>query len=255
MAGSVCNLYRGFPSFQELRPLPIMKPLVIIPTYNESKNIQRIVEMILGLSDDFRILIIDDNSPDGTGRLADELAEGNQRISVIHRLGKLGLGTAYREGFKYALRRKDIKYIFEMDADFSHDPQDLLRLVSALSDTDVVVGSRYIRGVRVKNWEFSRLFISKLANIFVSLIMGLRISDITSGFVGYKREVLDSLDLNGISSNGYAFQIEMKYKTRRRGFGIKEVPITFYGREEGKSKFNCKIILEAFLLVWKLRFQ
>lgn len=232
-----------------------MNSLVIIPTYNEKENIQRIVEMVLGLSEDFRILIIDDNSPDGTGQLADGLAERDRRASVIHRPGKLGLGTAYREGFKYALRHQDIGYIFEMDADFSHDPQDLLRLVSALSDADVVVGSRYIRGVRVKNWELSRLFISKLANIFVSLVTGLRTFDITAGFVGYKREVLDSLDLDGISSNGYAFQIEMKYKTKRKGFKIKEVPITFYGRSEGESKFNYKIILEAFLLVWKLRFQ
>lgn len=232
-----------------------MKTLIIIPTYNERENIQGIVESVLGLSEDFSVLIVDDNSPDGTGRLADQLRERYRRVSVIHRSGKLGLGTAYCEGFKYALRHEDIRYIFEMDADFSHNPQDLLRLIAGFQDADVVVGSRYIGGIRVKDWEFSRLFVSKLANIFVFLVTGLKIFDITAGFIGYKREVLDSLDLNSIDSNGYAFQIEMKYNASRKGFKIKEIPITFYGREKGRSKFNFRIILEAFFLVLRLRFM
>lgn len=229
--------------------------LVIIPTYNEKDNIRGIVEKVLSLSKDFGVLIIDDNSPDGTGILADELAKEYTAVSVIHRAGKLGLGTAYVEGFRYALTHKGVEYIFEMDADFSHDPNDLLRLIEGFKEADVVVGSRYVGGIRVTDWDLVRLFVSRMANIFVYLITGLKVSDSTAGFVGYKRKVLESIDLNDLDSNGYAFQIEMKYKINKKGFKIKEVPIIFYGRREGKSKFNLRIILEAFLLVWKLRFR
>lgn len=232
-----------------------MKTLIIIPTYNEINNVVRIVEKILSLNENFYVLIIDDNSPDGTGIKADELAKRNNKVSVIHRSGKLGLGTAYIAGFKYALADHSIDYIFEMDADFSHNPDDLLRLRDVLNNFDVVVGSRYKGGIRVKDWEKSRLFISKMANLFVSFIAGVPVSDSTAGFVGYRRRVLESVDLNGVTANGYGFQIEMKYKINKKGFKIKEEPIVFHGRGEGESKFNLKIILEAFLLVWKLRFQ
>lgn len=232
-----------------------MKSLIIIPTYNERENIQKITEKVLSLNENFNVLIIDDNSQDGTGVLADELSKRYNRVFVIHRSGKMGLGTAYMEGFKYVLSKKDIDYIFEMDADFSHDPNDLLRLQEGFSDADVVVGSRYSGGIRVTDWDLTRLFVSRMSNIFVYLVTGLKISDSTAGFMGYKRRVLESINLNNLDSNGYAFQIEMKYKVNKEGFKIKEIPIIFYGRKEGKSKFNLKIILEAFLLVWKLRFQ
>lgn len=230
-----------------------MNSLVVIPTYNEKDNIRGIVGKVLSLDKDFSILVIDDNSPDGTGVLADELSKRHPRVSVIHRPGKLGLGTAYREGFEYVLSNTNAEYIFEIDADFSHNPADLLRLRDEFMDADVIVGSRYIGGIRVSGWEFSRLFISKLANVFVSLVTGLKLKDSTSGFVGYKRKVLESMRLGDLNSNGYAFQIEMKYKINKKGFRIKEIPIIFYERDKGESKFNFRIILEAFLLVLRLR--
>lgn len=228
--------------------------LVIIPTYNERNNIQKIVERVLSLNNSFRVLIIDDNSPDGTGIIAGELSKKDNRVSVIHRSGKLGLGTAYVKGFKYALSQEDIDYVFEMDADFSHDPSDLLRLLEGFKEADVVVGSRYTGGIRVTDWDLMRLIVSRMSNIFVYFVTGLKVSDSTAGFVGYKRDVLKTIVLDNLDSNGYAFQIEMKYKVNKNGFKIKEIPIIFHGRKEGKSKFNLKIILEAFLLVWKLRF-
>jgi len=232
-----------------------MSILVIIPTYNEKDNITKITEKVLSLDSAFKVLIVDDNSPDGTGLLADELSKKNKRMAVLHRTGKLGLGTAYVAGFKYALEQKDIDYVFEMDADFQHDPEDLLRLKEGFENADVVVGSRYVKGVGVKNWELSRLLVSKMANIFVSFVAGIPVKDSTAGFVGYKKQVLQDIDLTEVSTNGYGFQIEMKYKINKKGYKIKEIPITFYGRAEGESKFNFKIIKEAFFLVWKLRFQ
>jgi dolichol-phosphate mannosyltransferase len=232
-----------------------MNSLVIIPTYNEKNNIQKIAEKVLSLDNNFKVLIVDDNSPDGTGILADELSRKHERVSVLHRTCKLGLGTAYVEGFKYALSKDDIAYVFEMDADFQHDPNDLLRMRDGLIDAEVVVGSRYKEGIRVRNWELSRLFVSKLANMFVSFIIGIPVYDSTAGFIGYKKEVLKSIDIEGIATNGYGFQIEMKYKANKKGFKIKEIPIVFHGRREGESKFDFKIIKEAFFLVWKLRCQ
>lgn len=232
-----------------------MNSLVIIPTYNEKNNLQKIVEKVLSLDNTFKVLIVDDNSPDGTGLIADELSKNNQRVSVIHREGKLGLGTAYVAGFKYALEQNDIGYVFEMDADFQHDPEDLLRLKSGFKEADVVVGSRYVEGIKVENWEFSRLIVSKSANMFVAFVAGVPVKDSTAGFVGYKKEVLQNIDLKKVSANGYGFQIEMKYKIAKKGYKIKEIPIIFHGRIEGESKFNFKIIKEAFFLVWKLRFQ
>lgn len=230
--------------------------LVIIPTYNERDNVQKIVEKVLSLNNGFKVLIIDDNSPDGTGVIAGELSQKyNNRVSVIHRSGKLGLGTAYVEGFKYALRNKDIGYVFEMDADFSHDPNDLLRLLEGFKGADVVVGSRYTGGIRVTDWDLTRLIVSRMSNIFVYFVTGLKVSDSTAGFVGYRRDVLKTIVLDNLDSNGYAFQIEMKYKVNKNGFKIKEIPIIFHGRKEGKSKFNLRIIFEAFLLVWKLKFR
>lgn len=226
--------------------------IVIIPTYNERDNLPVVVEKILSLGDRFKILVIDDNSPDGTGQIALNMAKENTRIHAIQREGKLGLGTAYYEGFLYALRGPHVKYIFEMDADLSHDPAELVRLVEAFKDADVVIGSRYIGGIRVINWSFRRLAISKFANFIISNLLGLRIMDITTGYVGYKREVLESLDLTKIRSNGYAFQIEMKFKAKEKGFRLKEVPIIFYERREGKSKFGLGIMLEAGKIAFKL---
>lgn len=233
-----------------------MKSMVIIPTYNESENLERLIAAIRALPEYFEITIVDDNSPDGTGQLADRLAERDQGIHVIHREGKLGLGTAYIEGFKYALRN-GVEVIIEMDADFSHDPTALPHLLAKIRDgNDLAIGSRYVNGVRVLNWSFKRLLLSKLATLYVDLITGMGgdlITDATAGFKAYRRAVLESIDLDRIHSNGYAFQIEMKYRAYRKGFRLAEVPITFNDRNVGQSKMNGRIILEALWIVWRLR--
>jgi dolichol-phosphate mannosyltransferase len=227
--------------------------MVIMPTYNEKDTLEGVIEDILALDLGFYITIVDDNSPDGTGEIADRLASRHPRIHVIHRTEKLGLGTAYIEGFKYALNQ-GAEYIFEMDSDRSHHPKYLKEMLEQVQkDGDLILGSRYLRGVRVDNWSFRRLLMSKLANLYVQFVAPLPIEDSTSGLRCFKRRVLETINLDQIHSDGYCFQIEMTYRAHRRGFKIVEIPITFYERSGGYSKMSNKIVLEAFWLVLKLR--
>lgn len=229
-----------------------MKSIIIIPTYNEKENIGKLIEEIRKLNRDFHVLIIDDNSPDGTGRIANGLAGKHSEVSVIHRRGKLGLGTAYITGFKYALEN-NYDLIFTMDADFSHQPKYLIGLLEKTKEYDLVIGSRYIKDGRIQNWSLHRLILSRGANIYVRMVTRLPIFDSTGGFNCYRREVLEKIDMDTIISDGYAFQIEMKYKLWKKGFSLKEVPITFIDRTRGTSKISKRIIFQAFFLVWKLR--
>lgn len=233
------------------------RSLVILPTYNERENIERIVEAVLRQADDLDMLVVDDNSPDGTGDIADRLAlERDGRLHVLHRGGKLGLGTAYIQGFTWGLAR-GYEYLFEMDADFSHDPDDLLRLrdAVAMSGADVAVGSRWVPGGGTRNWSFLRTFISRGGSIYARIILGIPVSDLTSGFKCFNRHVLESLDLHSVRSNGYAFQVEMNYRCYLSGFRINEVPIVFVDRRVGKSKMGGHIVLEAMRVVLALRLQ
>lgn len=230
--------------------------VVIIPTYNEIENIELMVRKVFTLSIPFHLLIVDDGSPDGTALKVKELMkEFEGRLFILERKGKLGLGTAYIAGFKWALERH-YEYIFEMDCDFSHPPEKLVELYQAcVSQGDVAVGSRYVKGGSVENWPFHRLIISKGAGIYVDLVLGLGVKDATAGFVGYRRKVLETLNLDGIKFIGYAFQIEMKYKSKKAGFKIVEVPIRFADRLFGVSKMSMSIFKEAFLGVLKMRFS
>lgn len=229
-----------------------MKSIIIIPTYNEKENIERLIEEIRKLNRDFHVLIIDDNSSDSTGKIADGLAKKYPEVSVIHRPAKLGLGTAYITGFKYALEN-NYDFIFTMDADFSHQPKYLIDLLEKAKEYDLVIGSRYIEGGGIQNWPLHRLILSQGANIYVRMVTRLPVLDSTGGFNCYRREVLEKIDLDKIISDGYAFQIEMKYRLWKKGFSIKEVPITFIDRTRGTSKISKRIIFQAFFLVWKLR--
>ena len=225
------------------------KALVVIPTYNESANLPQIIPQILGQDPRLDVLVVDDNSPDGTGAIADELARASSRVHVMHRAGKLGLGTAYRAGFKWALERP-YDFVFEMDADFSHDPRHLPEFLTAIQDADLVLGSRYLQGkVTVVNWPITRLMLSYLANIYARWFTGLRIWDLTGGFKCFRRRVLEAIDLSQVVSNGYAFQIEMSVRAWRKGFKLREIPIVFVDRTEGQSKMNKAIVREA---VWKV---
>ena len=227
--------------------------MVVIPTYNEKENLEHLIRAILILHPDFSITIVDDNSPDGTGNIAEKLAEiYPAAIHVIHRPAKGGLGTAYVEGFKYALSA-GAEYIFEMDADFSHDPASLSDLFKAIEHYDLVLGSRYLNGVRVEGWPFRRLLLSKFANIYASHVMILPVWDCTSGFRCYRREVLERIELERIQSDGYAFQLEMLYYTYKQGFHISEVPIMFRERTHGCSKISRHVVWEAFWLVLRFR--
>ncbi|HWP47969.1 MAG TPA: polyprenol monophosphomannose synthase [Candidatus Limnocylindrales bacterium] len=229
-----------------------IQPFIILPTYNERENIHPLVQRIIEVDPRFCILIIDDNSPDGTGKLADELAEKFHQVHTLHRKTKMGLGTAYITGFKYALSQ-GAEYIFEMDADFSHDPSYLPQFLEAIQDSDLVIGSRYINGIRVEGWRFRRLLMSKLANMYASYIMVQPIWDFTSGFRCYRRAVLERINFDEIHSDGYAFQIEMVYHVLKNGFKVKEIPILFRERKHGYSKISRKIVWEAFWTVLKLR--
>jgi len=229
------------------------RALVIIPTYNERENIRRLVPEVLRQDARFDILIIDDASPDGTGEEAEAIAAEEPRIHVLHRAGKLGLGTAYIEGFRWGLAR-DYEYFFEMDADFSHDPGHLPAFMKAIEDADVVVGSRYLGGrVTVINWPIGRLLLSYFANVYARIATGVPVMDATSGFKCFRREVLEAIDLNRVRSEGYAFQIEMTMRAWKRGFRIKEIPIVFADRDVGVSKMSKRIIWEAVWRVWHLR--
>jgi dolichol-phosphate mannosyltransferase len=223
---------------------------IVIPTYNEAENIEPLIKQILELHPDFNFIIVDDNSPDGTGRIADALAEKDTQISVIHRLKKLGLGSAYVEGFKKALA-DGADLIFEMDADFSHNPHYLCDLLEASKSADLVIGSRYVNGVRVEGWRFRRLLMSKLANMYVSYITAKPLWDFTAGFRCYRRHVLERFDLNSVESDGYAFQIEMAHLAFQHGFKVVEIPITFRERANGVSKISGNVMWEAFWLTLK----
>jgi dolichol-phosphate mannosyltransferase len=228
--------------------------LVIIPTYNEKENISKIILKVLSLAGNYHVLIVDDGSPDGTGTIVKELQHKHpEQVHLLERKGKLGLGTAYIAGFKWALER-EYEYIFEMDADFSHNPDDLLRLHQAcVAGAQVAIGSRYVRGGKVVNWPWDRIFISKGGAMYTRLITWMPVSDPTAGFVCYKREVLQAIPLDKVEFIGYAFQIEMKYRAWKLGFKLKEVPITFIDRTEGQSKMTKGIVKEAMYGVWKMR--
>jgi dolichol-phosphate mannosyltransferase len=228
--------------------------LVIIPTYNEQKNILKICEKVISLEKEFDILVVDDNSPDGTGAIVDNLAKLNKRVHVLHGEKKNGIGIAYIKGFKWGLER-DYEYFFEMDSDFSHNPDDLIRLLDGMNDCDLCVGSRYIEGGGTINWPLWRMLISKFAaRYYTRMITGMPVHDTTAGFKCFRRSVLDAIDLDAIHSEGYAFQIEMHYRVWKRGFRIKEIPIIFTDRQHGLSKMSKKIIIEAIFMVWKIKF-
>lgn len=229
--------------------------LVIIPTYNEKENIEKMIRIVFSLKKEFHLLIIDDNSPDGTANIVKKLLkEFTNRLFLEERKGKLGLGTAYIHGFKWALQR-DYKYVFEMDADFSHDPNDLIRLYNActIEDADLAIGSRYISGINVINWPLKRVLMSYFASSFVRVVTGMKIMDTTAGFKCYRSIILDQMDLDRIRMKGYGFQIEMKFKTWKLGFKIVEVPIIFTDRKEGASKMSGGIFGEAFKGVIRMK--
>ncbi len=231
-----------------------MKTLVIVPTYNEQQNIVPFIKAIFQQQiPDVEVLVIDDNSPDGTGDLVEAVQRTDPRVHLMRREKKLGLGTAYVAGFHYALER-DYARIIEMDADFSHDPKDLLRLLEASADADIVIGSRYIDGVNVVNWPLKRLLLSMFASTYTRFITGLQLRDCTAGFKCFRREVLENIDLKRVQSDGYSFQIEMNFRAWVKGYRIKEIPIVFVDRAAGTSKMSKRIIREAIWMVWKLKF-
>lgn len=229
------------------------RALVIVPTFNERENILRLIEAVLSQDPCVDVLVVDDGSPDGTGALVDERAMQDSRVHVVHRERKLGLGTAYIAGFRWALER-DYEFIFEMDADFSHDPQHIPEFLRSAEHADLVLGSRYREGrVTVVNWPIGRLLLSYFANVYARVVTGLQLYDATGGFKCFRRRVLEAIDLSDVRSNGYAFQIEMSFRAWRKGFRIVEIPIVFVDRTEGVSKMSKKIVREAVWMVWRLR--
>lgn len=229
-----------------------MKTLVIIPTYNEIENIERILELVLSRNERIEVLIVDDNSPDGTALRVRYMQGSQPRLHLLERPGKMGLGSAYVAGFKFALQQ-GFDYIMEMDADFSHNPEDIPRLLEAAKHNDLVIGSRYCNGVNIINWPFKRLLISYFASKYVRVITGMPIKDPTGGFKCFHRRVLESINLDQILSDGYAFQIEMNFRAWVKGFRIKEIPIVFTERLNGHSKMSRHIVWEAAWLVWHLQ--
>lgn len=229
-----------------------MDKLVIVPTYNERENIGELLERLMALPYGLEVLVVDDQSPDGTGELVAERAAQEPRIHLLRRAGKLGLGSAYREGFRYALDH-GAEYIFEMDADFSHDPSAIGEFLENAQEVDLVLGSRYLHGVTVVNWPLERLILSFMANLYTRVITGLPVKDATGGFKCFRRRALEGIRLDRVRSDGYAFQIEMSFKCWKRGFTIREIPILFVDRRAGVSKMNKKIIWEAAGMVWRLR--
>lgn len=230
-----------------------MKTLVVIPTYNEAENIPKLVPAVLGQSPNVEVLVVDDNSPDGTAAIVRDFIASDKRVHLIEREGKMGLGTAYVAGFKYALKH-DYDCVCEMDADFSHSPKEIPNFLAKIEHADLVLGSRYVGGVRILNWPIQRLMLSYSANVYTRFITGLPLTDATGGFKCFRRKVLEAIDLDKIKSNGYAFQIEMSYKAWRHGFRLTEIPIVFLDRRSGVSKMSRKIIYEAFFMLLKLRF-
>jgi dolichol-phosphate mannosyltransferase len=229
-----------------------LKTFVVVPTYNERDNIERLIHEILIQDEGISALIVDDNSPDGTGALLDSIASRNPRVHVIHRSAKLGLGSAYRDGFNYALKN-GADYIVEMDADFSHNPSLIPVFLDNMKYYDFVIGTRYLNGVSVVNWPIRRLILSYYANVYTRVITGLSISDCTGGFKCFKRKVLEEINLDTIKSDGYSFQIEMNYRCIEKGFHVGEIPIIFIDRHAGSSKMSKKIMWEAVTMVWKLK--
>lgn len=230
------------------------KTLIIIPTYNECENLPALVGAIFDVAPQVHLLIVDDNSPDGTGKLADDMAANDSRMHVMHRAGKLGLGTAYIAGFRWALER-DYAFVFEMDADFSHQPKYLPAFLEAAEHADLVLGCRYMRGGGTEDWTMLRQIISRGGNLYARLATGLPYRDLTGGFKCFRREVLETLDLDAVQSKGYAFQIELTFRARKLGFRIAEVPIIFPDRKHGASKMSGRIVREAMVNVLKLRFD
>jgi dolichol-phosphate mannosyltransferase len=228
--------------------------LIVVPTYNERENLPALVQRLLSLPVPLDLLVVDDNSPDGTGKLADELAAKHPMIHVLHRPEKNGLGRAYLAGFKWALER-DYEFIFEMDGDFSHNPDDIPKFLEAAHDADLVLGSRYVNGIRIINWPLRRLMLSKFAANYVQIITGMPLTDPTGGYKCFRRRALLAIDLNEVRSNGYSFQIELTHKIWRQGLKIVEVPIIFTDRFLGKSKMTGKIVREALMMVWRLLLQ
>ena len=228
--------------------------LIVIPTYNEKENIREIVGAILKLGLNLDILIVDDNSPDGTGEIADRLSGEREAVHVLHREEKSGLGAAYMAGFKYALAHQ-YDLIFEMDADFSHDPKYIPQFLDKIESSDLVIGSRYTDGVNVVNWPIKRLLLSYYANMYSRIVTGMPIRDATGGYKCFRRAVLEAMDLDGVSSTGYAFQIEMNFRAWKKGFRICELPIVFWDRQKGVSKMSFNIAKEAIWMVWKLRVE
>lgn len=231
-----------------------MKTMVVVPTYNEKQNLSQLAPRVLATVPDVLLLVVDDASPDGTGKLADELAGRDPRIHVIHRPRKMGLGSAYVDGFKHALAT-DAGLIVQMDADFSHDPGVIPQLVEKAADYDVVLGSRYISGANVVNWPLRRLFLSYFANVYTRIVTGLPLRDSTGGYKCFRRTVLEAIDLDAIRSDGYSFQIEVNFRCWRRGFSMLEIPIVFVDRHAGTSKMSRRIVWEAMWLVWRLRLE
>ncbi len=236
-----------------IRTKAVNKNLVIIPTYNEKENIEKMVRKVFSLQPSFDLLIIDDGSPDGTGQIVKQMQQKYNELHLLERSGKQGLGTAYIVGFKWALE-KGYDYIFEMDCDFSHNPDDLPRLLKACQeDADVAVGSRYCSGGKVRNWPLGRILMSYFASVYVRIVLWINIKDTTAGFKCYRRKVLETIELDQVRFMGYAFQIEMKYRALKKGFKVREVPITFVDRIEGVSKMSTKIFKEAFWGVLQMR--
>ncbi len=230
------------------------RALVIIPTYNEAENVKSIIPAILTVNADVEVLVVDDNSPDGTAEVVEEMMESNSRIHLIKRNEKMGLGTAYVAGFKYAIEHC-FDFVFEMDADSSHDAQEIPNFLSKMNSFDLVIGSRYRDGVRVLNWPVRRLLLSYFANVYTQIITGLPLKDATGGFKCFRRKVLESIDLDSIKSNGYSFQIEVSYKAWKKGFRLLEIPVVFVDRRVGTSKMSKSIVWEAVFMVWKLRLR
>ncbi len=228
--------------------------IVIIPTYDEKDNVRTVSEAIFEAAPDVNILFVDDNSPDGTGKILDKMAAKDKRIEVIHKESKLGLGRAYISGFKETLK-KDYKLIISMDSDLSHNPIEIPNLIKASENADLILGSRYIDGIRIINWPLNRLILSKMASLYIRTITGIPIADPTGGYRCYKREALEAIDLESIMSNGYSFLVEMSYRIWMKGFKLKEIPITFEDRRSGYSKLSMHIFFESLWIVWKLSFQ
>ena len=231
-----------------------MKTLIVIPTYNEKENIPNLIDALMKLNQNLNILVVDDNSPDGTGKIVEEIAKKNSFVHLLSRAGKQGLGKAYIAGLGWGLK-EGYDFLFEMDADFSHRPEDLLKLLERRSTSDFIVGSRYVPGGETKNWGLIRKIISRGGSLYSQLILGYPLKDWTGGFNGWSKKVLEKIKLDSVTSNGYSFQIELKYRALKNGFKGIEVPILFEDRRVGQSKMSFRIVIEAFYRVWKIRFQ